>query len=94
MSNRPDGAAVCHALGLRTRSEILRELMRCYPQRLSISEIKRRLNIALSHVTVHFHLRELSRCGLVELDGSGRGFRAQRGSLVIRFDKNGFRVGE
>jgi len=45
-------------------------------------------------VTVHFHLRELSRCGLVELDGSGRGFRARRGSLMIRFDKNGFRVGE
>lgn len=84
--------AICDALSLPIRAEILRELIRVHPARLSIGQLKKRLKLTLADMTVHFHLRRLSECGLIELDGSGRGFRALNRALSIRFNGNGFHV--
>ena len=87
-----NASAICDALSLPIRAEILRELIRVHPARLSIGQLKKRLNLTLADMTVHFHLRRLSECGLIELDGSGRGFRALNRALSIRFNGNGFHV--
>jgi len=84
--------AICDALSIPTRAELLRELIRVYPGRLSIGQLKKRLKLTLADMTVHFHLRRLSECGLIELDGSGRGFRALNRALSIRFNGNGFHI--
>ena len=84
--------AICDALSLPIRAELLRELIRAHPERLSIGQLKKRLKLTLADMTVHFHLRRLSDCGLVELDGSGRGFRALNRALSIRFNGNGFHI--
>jgi len=87
-----NGTVICDALSLSTRAELLRELIRAYPARLSIGQLKKRLKLTLADMTVHFHLRRLSECGLIELDGSGRGFRALNRALSIRFNGNGFHI--
>jgi len=87
-----DGTAICDALSLPTRVELLRELIKVYPARLSIGQLKKRLKLTLSDMTVHFHLRRLSECGLIQLDDSGRGFKALNRALSIKFNGNGFHV--
>lgn len=87
-----NGPTICDALSLPVRAELLRELINAYPARLSIGQLKRRLKLTLADMTVHFHLRKLSECGLIELDGSGRGFRALKQTLSIKFNGNGFHV--
>jgi DNA-binding transcriptional ArsR family regulator len=87
-----DAPAICDALSVPTRAELLRELIRAYPERLSIGQLKKRLGLNLADMTVHFHLRRLSECGLVELDGSRRGFRALNRALSIRFNGDGFHI--
>lgn len=89
-----NGHKVCDALRSNIRVSILRELIKTYPERLSIGEIKKRLGLHLSEMTLHFHLRKLEESGLVELDGSGRGFRALKQALTITFNHNGIRVKE
>jgi predicted transcriptional regulator len=86
------GHEVCDALGSHIRTEILLELVKSHPERLSISEIKRRLGLKLADMTIHFHLQKLKKAGLVELDGSGRGFRALSYAFKIEFDHDGLRV--
>jgi len=87
-----DAPAICDALRLPIRAELLRELIKAYPERLSIGQLKKRLSLTLADMTVHFHLRKLSDCRLIELDGSGRGFRALNLALLVRFNGNGFHV--
>lgn len=89
-----DGHKVCDALRSNIRASILQELIKTYPERLSIGEIKRRLKLHLSEMTLHFHLRKLEECGLAELDGSGRGFRALKQALTVTFNHNGIHVTE
>lgn len=89
-----NGHKVCDALRSNTRASILQELIKTYPERLSIGEIKKRLGLNLSEMTLHFHLRKLEECGLVELDGSGRGFRALKQALTVTFNHNGIHVTE
>ena len=89
-----NGHKVCDALRSNIRTIILQELIKTSPERLSIGEIKRRLGLHLSEMTLHSHLRKLEECGLVELDGSGRGFRALKQALTLTFDHNGIQVTE
>jgi len=89
-----NGHKVCDALRSNIRTSILQELIKTYPERLSIGEIKKRLGLPLSEMTLHFHLRKLEESGLVELGRSGRGFRALKQALTITFNCNGVRVKE
>lgn len=89
-----NGNMVCDALRSNIRTSILQALIKTYPERLSIGEIKKRLGLHLSEMTFHFHLRKLEECGLVELDESGRGFRALKQALTVTFDQNGIHVTE
>ena len=45
-------------------------------------------------MTIWFHIKKLREANLVELNGSGRGFRAATKALTIKFDGNGIHVEE
>jgi len=87
-----EGHKFCDALGSEVRAEIFRELMRIYPERLSIAALKQKMGLMLSNMSVNFHLRKLQQLGLVELDRSGRGFRATVRGIDIQFNAQGFRI--
>ena len=85
-----NGHKICEALSQPSRANILQELVRAYPGKLSVSELQERTSEA--RMTVWFHLDKLREANLVELDGSRRGFRAAARALTIRFNGEGMRL--
>jgi len=85
-----NGHRVCGALSLPTRVRILQELIKAYPNRLTISRLQ---EITLEpRMTIWFHINKLRESNLVELDGSRRGFRAATRALTIRLNGNGIHL--
>jgi len=85
-----NGHKICEALSQPLRTSILQELVKAYPKRLSVSKLQNRTSEA--RMTVWFHLDKLREAGLVELDGSRRGFKAAAKALTIRFNGDGIRL--
>ncbi len=87
-----NGHKICEALSLHSRVRILQELIRVYPNRLTISKLQ---EITLEpRMTIWFHINKLRESNLVELDGSRRGFRAATRALTIKVDGNGIHFEE
>lgn len=87
-----NGRKVCEALSHPIRASILRELIRAYPTKLSISKLQQ--ITSESRMTVWFHVNKLREANLVELNGSGRGFRAATRALTISFNGDGIHLKE
>lgn len=91
-----NGHRLCEALADSTRARLLQQLVRVFPSKLTVSEITEGLvgilGKKISRTAVAFHLAKLREARLVELDGSGKGYRASETSLTIRFDGDGLRV--
>jgi len=87
-----NGHKVCEALSLPTRARILRELVKVYPKKLTISKLREMTSEP--RMTVWFHINKLREANLVELNGSRRGFRAATKALTIRFNGDGIRLEE
>ena len=91
VSNRElNGHKICEALSQPLRARILQELVRAYPRKLSVSELQKMMREP--RMTVWFHVDRLREAGLVELNGSRRGFRAAARALTIRFNGEGMRL--
>ncbi|MDH5266824.1 MAG: helix-turn-helix domain-containing protein, partial [Candidatus Bathyarchaeota archaeon] len=71
---------------------ILQELIRAYPNRLTISKLQQ--ITSEPRMTVWFHMNKLREANLVELNGSRRGFKAVARSLIIRFNGSGIQLEE
>jgi len=93
-----DAYAVSEAVSDAVRVRILGELVSSYPRKLTISELKDRLERvmgrSISRTAVSFHLKKLERAGLVELNGSGEGFRAVSKTFVLKFNGDGLKLKE
>ena len=87
-----NGHKICEALSQPLRAYILQELVKAYPEKLSISELQQRTSEP--RMTVWFHINKLREANLVELNGSRRGFRAAAKALTIRFNGNGIHLEE
>ena len=87
-----NGHEVCEALSLPSRMRILQELIKVYPNRLTISKLQQ--ITSEPRMTVWFHMNKLREASLVELNGSRRGFRAVTRGLTIRFNGNGIHLEE
>ena len=87
-----NGHKVCEALSLPLRARILQELVKVYPTKLTISELREMTSEP--RMTVWFHINKLREAHLVELGGSRRGFRAAAKALTIRFNGNGMHLEE
>ena len=87
-----NGHKICEALGLPIRVRILQELVRAYPNKLTVSKIQEATS--QPRMTIWFHINKLRESNLVELDGSRRGFRATTRALTIRLNGNGIRLEE
>jgi len=87
-----NGHKICEALSLPTRVRILQELIRAYPNRLTISRIQE--ITSEPRMTVWFHINKLRESNLVELDGSRKGFRAATKALTIKLNGDGIRLEE
>ena len=87
-----NGHKICKALSQPIRASILRELIRVYPTKLSISKLQQ--ITSEPRMTVWFHVNKLREANLVELTGSGRGFRAATRALTIRFNGDGVHLKE
>ncbi|UCE43584.1 MAG: helix-turn-helix transcriptional regulator [Candidatus Bathyarchaeota archaeon] len=87
---RLNGHKICEALSRPLRANIFQELVRVYPRKLSVSELQERLSEA--RMTLWFHLDKLREAHLVELNGSGRGFRAAARALTIEFNGDGIKL--
>jgi len=85
-----NGHKICEALSQPLRANILQELVKAYPMKLSVSKLQRLTSEA--RMTVWFHLDKLREANLVELNGSRRGFRAAARALTIRFNGNGIKL--
>ena len=85
-----NGHKICEALSQPLRASILQELVKVYPEKLSVSELQEMMSEA--RMTVWFHLDKLREASLVQLDGSRRGFRAAAKALMIRFNGDGIRL--
>jgi len=83
---------ICAALRLPTRVRILQELIKVYPNRLTISKLQE--ITSEPRMTIWFHINKLRESDLVELDGSRRGFRAVTRALTIRLNGNGIHLEE
>jgi DNA-binding transcriptional ArsR family regulator len=81
---------ICEALRLPTRVRILQELIKAYPNRLTISKLQE--ITSEPRMTIWFHINKLRESNLVELDGSRRGFRAATRALTIRLNGNGIHL--
>jgi DNA-binding transcriptional ArsR family regulator len=85
-----NGHKICEALSLPARVRILQELIKAYPNRLTISKLQ---EITLEpRMTIWFHINKLRESNLVELDGSRKGFRAATKALTIRLNGNGIHL--
>jgi DNA-binding transcriptional ArsR family regulator len=87
-----NGHKICEALSLPTRVRILQELIRAYPNRLTISRIQE--ITSEPRMTIWFHINKLRESNLVELDGSRKGFRAATKALTIKLNGDGIRLEE
>jgi len=85
-----NGHKICEALSFPIRTRILQELVKVYPKKLTISEL--RDIISEPRMTIWFHINKLREANLVELNGSRRGFQAATKALTIRFNGNGIRL--
>ncbi len=81
---------ICEALRLPTRVRILQELIKAYPNRLTISKLQE--ITSEPRMTIWFHINKLRESNLVELDGSRRGFRVTTRALTIRLNGNGIHL--
>lgn len=90
--NELNGHKVCEALSLPIRTRILKELVKVYPKKLTISKL--RDITSEPRMTIWFHINKLREANLVELNGSRRGFRAATKALTIRFNGNGIHLEE
>lgn len=86
------GHRICEALSLPVRVRILQELVRAHPNKLTISKLREMTSEP--RMTIWFHVNKLREANLVELNGSGRGFRAATRALTIRFNGDGIHVEE
>jgi DNA-binding transcriptional ArsR family regulator len=87
-----NGHKVCEALSLPIRVRILQELIKAYPDRLTISKLRE--ITSEPRMTIWFHINKLRESRLVELDGSRRGFRAATKALTIRLNGDGIHLEE
>lgn len=87
-----NGHRICEALSLPIRTRVLKELINAYPSKLTISRLQE--TTSEPRMTIWFHIKKLREANLVELNGSGRGFRAATKALTIKFDGNGIHVEE
>lgn len=95
MANRKlNGLKVGQAISDKTRTEILRHLIRAHPKAQTITDIERVLSKQVSATTISFHLRKLREAGLIVKDGHKKGFRALRKTVNIKIDNNGVHVEE
>jgi len=84
-----NGRKIGDAISDSTRAEILRHLLRVYPQPQTITDIEKALSKQVSPTTVSFHLRKLREAGLIATNGHKKGFRALRQTVNITIDNNG-----
>jgi len=89
-----DGLKVGEAISDSTRTQILRHLIRAYPNSLTMSEIEKALSKPVSATTISFHLHKLRDAGLVTSDGHKKGFRALSQAFNIVVNNDGVRVEE
>ena len=82
-----DGHKVCEALSLPSRMRLLQELIKAYPNRLTISNLQK--ITSEPRMTIWFHMNKLRDANLVELSGSKRGFKAATRAVTIRFNRDG-----
>ncbi|MDH5267275.1 MAG: helix-turn-helix domain-containing protein [Candidatus Bathyarchaeota archaeon] len=87
-----NGHKVCEALSLPSRMRILQELIKAYPNRLTISKLQQ--ITSEPRMTVWFHMNKLREANLVELNGSRRGFKAVTRAFIIRFNGSGIQLEE
>ena len=83
---------ICEALRLPTRVRILQELIKAYPNRLTISKLQE--ITSEPRMTIWFPINKLRESNLVELAGSRRDFRAATRALTIRLNGNGIHLEE
>jgi len=89
-----NGRKIGDAISDSTRAEILRHLLRVYPQPQTITDIEKALSKRVSPTTISFHLRKLRDAGLIATDGHKKGFRALSQTVSITIDNNGVHVEE
>jgi len=89
-----NGHKVGEAISDSTRTQILKQLIRAYPDSLTMSEIEKTLSKPVSPTTISFHLHKLREAGLVTSDGHKKGFRALSQVFNIVVNNNGVRVEE
>ena len=87
-----NGHKICEALSLPVRVRILQELIKAYPNRLTISRLREIMS--QPRMTIWFHINKLRESNLVELNGSKRGFRAATRALTIRLNGDGIHLQE
>jgi hypothetical protein len=81
---------ICEALRLPTRVCILKELIKAYPNRLTISKLREITSEPC--MTIWFNINKLRESNLVELDGSRRGFRGATRALSISLNGNAIQL--
>jgi len=89
-----NGHKVGEAISDSTRTQILKRLIRAYPNSLTMSEIEKALSKPVSPTTISFHLHKLREAGLVTSDGHKKGFRALSQAINIVVNNDGVRVEE
>ncbi|KPV63386.1 MAG: Helix-turn-helix domain protein [Candidatus Bathyarchaeota archaeon BA1] len=87
-----NGYKICEALSLPTRVRILQELIKAYPNKLTVSKLQEKTSEP--RMTIWFHLEKLREANLAVLNCSGKGFRAATKALTIRFNGNGVHLEE
>ena len=87
-----NGHKICEALSLPTRARILQELIKAYPNKLTISKLRE--ITSEPRMTIWFHVNKLREANLVELNGSRKGFKATTRALTIRFNGDGIHLEE
>ena len=90
IDNELNGHKVCEALSLPSRMRLLQELIKAYPNRLTISKLQQ--ITSEPRMTVWFHMNKLREANLVELNGSKRGFKAATREVTIRFNGDGIHL--
>ena len=89
-----NGHKVGEAISDSTRTQILRHLIRAYPNSLTMSDIEKALSKPVSPTTISFHLKKLREARLVTSDGHKKGFRALSQAFNITVNNNGVHVKE
>jgi len=89
-----NGRKIGDAISDSTRAEILRHILKAYPQPQTITDIEKALSKRVSPTTISFHLHKLRDAGLIATDGHKKGFRALSQAVNIKIDNNGVHVEE